>query len=140
FESISYNLSRLIAIEDNTVIEFNKFSVRRILKITDKDGNVQDPHTVLGDLGTELADAEYERQKDELGETKLVDMDKQPEGTEDDNPVDDKGDDLNEDNDLYEDDRSEEHTSELQSRFDLVCRLLLENKNITRNRLQCTNR
>src|SRR5699024_12208763 len=25
--------------------------------------------------------------------------------------------------------RSEEHTSELQSRFDLVCRLLLENKN-----------
>src|SRR5699024_11737435 len=29
--------------------------------------------------------------------------------------------------------RSEEHTSELQSRFDLVCRLLLEKKN--RNRL-----
>src|SRR5699024_12638536 len=29
--------------------------------------------------------------------------------------------------------RSEEHTSELQSRFDLVCRLLLEKKN---NRLQ----
>src|SRR5699024_11847018 len=27
--------------------------------------------------------------------------------------------------------RSEEHTSELQSRFDLVCRLLLEQKNIT---------
>src|SRR5699024_12613025 len=26
------------------------------------------------------------------------------------------------------DDRSEEHTSELQSRFDLVCRLLLEQK------------
>src|SRR5207249_10439397 len=26
-------------------------------------------------------------------------------------------------------DRSEEHTSELQSRFDLVCRLLLEKKN-----------
>src|SRR5699024_11838414 len=25
--------------------------------------------------------------------------------------------------------RSEEHTSELQSRFDLVCRLLLQNKN-----------
>ena len=25
--------------------------------------------------------------------------------------------------------RSEEHTSELQSRFDLVCRLLLEKKN-----------
>src|SRR5207249_10862509 len=25
--------------------------------------------------------------------------------------------------------RSEEHTSELQSRFDIVCRLLLENKN-----------
>src|SRR5699024_12446289 len=30
--------------------------------------------------------------------------------------------------------RSEEHTSELQSRFDLVCRLLLEKKNNTRNR------
>src|SRR5699024_12235128 len=28
--------------------------------------------------------------------------------------------------------RSEEHTSELQSRFDLVCRLLLEKKNITK--------
>src|SRR5699024_12212386 len=28
-------------------------------------------------------------------------------------------------------DRSEEHTSELQSRFDLVCRLLLEKKNYT---------
>src|SRR5699024_11222814 len=28
-----------------------------------------------------------------------------------------------------EDGRSEEHTSELQSRFDLVCRLLLEKKN-----------
>src|SRR5438067_7299398 len=27
--------------------------------------------------------------------------------------------------------RSEEHTSELQSRFDLVCRLLLEKKNDT---------
>src|SRR5699024_7255033 len=30
--------------------------------------------------------------------------------------------------------RSEEHTSELQSRFDLVCRLLLEKKNKTRQR------
>src|SRR5699024_2408789 len=29
--------------------------------------------------------------------------------------------------------RSEEHTSELQSRFDLVCRLLLEKKNRTRD-------
>src|SRR5699024_11695648 len=29
--------------------------------------------------------------------------------------------------------RSEEHTSELQSRFDLVCRLLLEKKNIGTN-------
>src|SRR5699024_12094195 len=28
--------------------------------------------------------------------------------------------------------RSEEHTSELQSRFDLVCRLLLQTKNRTR--------
>ena len=28
----------------------------------------------------------------------------------------------------YSDMRSEEHTSELQSRFDLVCRLLLEKK------------
>src|SRR5207249_9264573 len=33
---------------------------------------------------------------------------------------------------VYEDlRRSEEHTSELQSRFDLVCRLLLENKNLS---------
>src|SRR5699024_11949447 len=31
--------------------------------------------------------------------------------------------------------RSEEHTSELQSRFDLVCRLLLEKKN--KNRSSC---
>src|SRR5699024_11134472 len=111
FDSISDDLSGLISLEDNTVIEFNKFTVRRIFKIIDKDGNVQDPHTVLGDLGTELADAEYERQKDELGETKLVDMDKQPEETEDDNLVDDEGndldegDDLNEDNDIYEDDK-----------------------------------
>src|SRR5699024_11993034 len=30
--------------------------------------------------------------------------------------------------------RSEEHTSELQSRFDLVCRLLLEKKNQNRKR------
>src|SRR5438067_4281942 len=30
-------------------------------------------------------------------------------------------------------DRSEEHTSELQSRFDLVCRLLLEKKKTTRS-------
>src|SRR5699024_12037379 len=29
----------------------------------------------------------------------------------------------------HDDERSEEHTSELQSRFDLVCRLLLEKKN-----------
>src|SRR5699024_12207521 len=29
--------------------------------------------------------------------------------------------------------RSEEHTSELQSRFDLVCRLLLEKKNTSTN-------
>src|SRR5699024_11481601 len=29
--------------------------------------------------------------------------------------------------------RSEEHTSELQSRFDLVCRLLLEKKNTRKN-------
>src|SRR5699024_11519339 len=30
-------------------------------------------------------------------------------------------------------DRSEEHTSELQSRFDLVCRLLLEKKKISKH-------
>src|SRR5699024_991861 len=30
---------------------------------------------------------------------------------------------------FYKEARSEEHTSELQSRFDLVCRLLLEKKN-----------
>src|SRR5207249_10943881 len=33
--------------------------------------------------------------------------------------------------------RSEEHTSELQSRFDLVCRLLLEKK---KERLRCRSR
>src|SRR5699024_11662560 len=33
-------------------------------------------------------------------------------------------------------DRSEEHTSELQSRFDLVCRLLLEKKKDNRQTLQ----
>src|SRR5699024_11366163 len=31
---------------------------------------------------------------------------------------------------VLEQGRSEEHTSELQSRFDLVCRLLLEKKNL----------
>src|SRR5699024_12163904 len=31
--------------------------------------------------------------------------------------------------------RSEEHTSELQSRFDLVCRLLLEKKNCVQRQL-----
>src|SRR5699024_12252773 len=34
--------------------------------------------------------------------------------------------------------RSEEHTSELQSRFDLVCRLLLEKKKQNRNQQKCT--
>src|SRR5207249_12310811 len=34
---------------------------------------------------------------------------------------------------LQRPDRSEEHTSELQSRFDLVCRLLLEKNNSTHN-------
>src|SRR5207249_5488696 len=33
--------------------------------------------------------------------------------------------------------RSEEHTSELQSRFDLVCRLLLEKKKQDNGRSQC---
>src|SRR5437868_13158559 len=32
--------------------------------------------------------------------------------------------------------RSEEHTSELQSRFDLVCRLLLEKKKYTKHNLR----
>src|SRR5437868_11112919 len=32
--------------------------------------------------------------------------------------------------------RSEEHTSELQSRFDLVCRLLLEKKNTRRTSIR----
>src|SRR5699024_12289370 len=35
--------------------------------------------------------------------------------------------------------RSEEHTSELQSRFDLVCRLLLAKKNATRSRYKCAS-
>src|SRR5438067_3091200 len=33
-------------------------------------------------------------------------------------------------------DRSEEHTSELQSRFDLVCRLLLEKKKKNKNEVR----
>src|SRR5207249_11745100 len=36
--------------------------------------------------------------------------------------------------------RSEEHTSELQSRFDLVCRLLLEKKNRTLCKWSCQQR
>src|SRR2546421_2927886 len=36
--------------------------------------------------------------------------------------------------DLRDRERSEEHTSELQSRSDLVCRLLLEKKNIYNKR------
>src|SRR5699024_12284898 len=35
--------------------------------------------------------------------------------------------------------RSEEHTSELQSRFDLVCRLLLEKKKNTIIEVKCSN-
>src|SRR2546430_7581500 len=34
-------------------------------------------------------------------------------------------------------DRSEEHTSELQSQSNLVCRLLLEKKKTTRNQVIC---
>src|SRR5437868_7995403 len=34
---------------------------------------------------------------------------------------------------VHSEKRSEEHTSELQSRFDLVCRLLLEKKKISAN-------
>src|SRR5689334_24841359 len=34
--------------------------------------------------------------------------------------------------------RSEEHTSELQSQFHLVCRLLLEKKKKNNNIIQCT--
>src|SRR5260370_8410036 len=34
--------------------------------------------------------------------------------------------------------RSEEHTSELQSHLNLVCRLLLEKKKINRSSLACT--
>src|SRR5207248_6972647 len=33
--------------------------------------------------------------------------------------------------------RSEEHTSELQSPYDLVCRLLLEKKKKNKTRIQC---
>src|SRR5699024_11247824 len=45
-----------------------------------------------------------------------------------DNNDQDKKDDNNNNNNSQSDSRSEEHTSELQSRFDLVCRLLLEKK------------
>src|SRR2546421_2314823 len=40
--------------------------------------------------------------------------------------------------DVCSSDRSEEHTSELQSRSDLVCRLLLEKKKNATNRLDQT--
>src|SRR5207249_8949445 len=40
-------------------------------------------------------------------------------------------------NPVFIDDRSEEHTSELQSRFDLVCRLLLEKKNRKQSQNAC---
>src|SRR5438067_9633346 len=36
--------------------------------------------------------------------------------------------------------RSEEHTSELQSRFDLVCRLLLEKKKINKHAVNIISR
>src|SRR5437868_10503277 len=36
--------------------------------------------------------------------------------------------------------RSEEHTSELQSRFDLVCRLLLEKKKKIKKKIDCMQR
>src|SRR5438067_3953549 len=38
----------------------------------------------------------------------------------------------------HEGTRSEEHTSELQSRFDIVCRLLLEKKQITSHTFAAT--
>src|SRR5699024_11421417 len=41
---------------------------------------------------------------------------------------------------LAELDRSEEHTSELQSRFDLVCRLLLEKKKKTTEIIKAQDR
>src|SRR5438067_10477383 len=41
--------------------------------------------------------------------------------------------------DQREGERSEEHTSELQSRFDLVCRLLLEKKKKNHNYMEFTS-
>src|SRR5438034_5403222 len=41
---------------------------------------------------------------------------------------------------LLDDDRSEEHTSELQSHSDLVCRLLLEKKKKKENRETCNTK
>src|SRR2546430_13606605 len=41
---------------------------------------------------------------------------------------------------LLSDDRSEEHTSELQSQSNLVCRLLLDKKKETQQVLQCEQR
>src|SRR2546422_6195023 len=41
---------------------------------------------------------------------------------------------------LTDDPRSEEHTSELQSRLHLVCRLLLEKKNSPKNEVSVLNR
>src|SRR2546422_5705128 len=40
-------------------------------------------------------------------------------------------------NDLTYNHRSEEHTSELQSRLHLVCRLLLEKKKKKENKIEC---
>src|SRR5689334_24590368 len=39
---------------------------------------------------------------------------------------------------LWKSDRSEEHTSELQSQFHLVCRLLLEKKKNKQRSMQCS--
>src|SRR5699024_11744901 len=49
-------------------------------------------------------------------------------GTKDHEMVRDLGFEIDYENAEDFEDRSEEHTSELQSRFDLVCRLLLESK------------
>lgn len=87
FNSISDDMSGLIALSDNTVIEFTQYKIRRIFKITDDDSEVQDPHSVLSELGTEMASDEYERQEENLGETEVVDLEKESEDDKEKEPT-----------------------------------------------------
>lgn len=73
------DLSGLIVLNDDTVLEFTHSKIRRIFKIIDSNGDVQDPHTALEELANKFAEEEYKRQKDDFGEPEIVDLDKRPE-------------------------------------------------------------